>query len=145
MKRSHSPQHEVIDLTDEKECSAPKVSRTISQSSPTNGTPRPNQAARRRAELSGAGRAHQRYFQSLHPNGSSTAKQRRRHHEESRRENAWASFPGPDVFSHPSERFRTFLNPNPDHFVVVAEQISSSLPLSKPGELVMSPVSTGTG
>jgi len=46
----------------------------------------------------------------------------------------WASFPGPEVFSHPSARFRTALNPDPDFFRPVAEELARGLPEPRSGE-----------
>ena len=40
-------------------------------------------------------------------------------------------FPDPDVFSHPSQRFRLSLNPDPDRFTPVAEELAEPIPRDK--------------
>ena len=122
MKRVHSsPPGEVIDLTDDVE-SPPALK--VAKTAPPH--PRQAAAARPRTQPAPTNLAHRRNFHSQRPTSAASG--------QNRSENLWGSFPGPDVFSHPSERFRGFLNPDPDYFTAVAEELARSLPLSKPGD-----------
>lgn len=124
MKRSHvSPQPEVIDLTDDSESPPPKVLKTGRDAAPATAfrarqPPGRSPAASRQA--SG------RYFHPLRPNSREERPGPAGQFRDS--VNPWASFPGPDVFSHPSARFRSLLNPDPDHFTGVAEELARGLP-----------------
>ena len=41
------------------------------------------------------------------------------------------NFPDADVFSHPSEQFRSALCPDPDHFYEVAKELAAQIPNAK--------------
>ena len=41
------------------------------------------------------------------------------------------NFPDADVFSHPSEQFRSALCPDPDHFYEVAKELAAQIPSEK--------------
>jgi hypothetical protein len=66
-------------------------------------------------------------------NSFSESRQRSGRHERDDDGGEWASFPAPDVFSHPSQRFRSALNPDPDFFRPVAEELARGLPEPKTG------------
>jgi hypothetical protein len=70
-----------------------------------------------------------------HYNSFSESTQRFGSNERDHDGGEWASFPAPDVFSHPSQRFRTTLNPDPDFFRPVAEELARGLPEPKTGIL----------
>ena len=67
------------------------------------------------------------FFNSINYNGENTLIVFRNNAD--RAENADSyQFPDPDVFSHPSQRFRVGLNPDPDMFQPVAEELAKSIP-----------------
>jgi hypothetical protein len=115
MKRRLSPPVEVIDLT---------------------GSPPASKVAKKAAiQLSTTPRtAGERRQPSQSPRRGFNSQQR----EQSGGDNPWYGFPGADVFSHPSQRFRVAFNPDPDFFTPVAEELARALPEPKPGNKVPS-------
>ena len=150
MKRVRSSPSEVIDLTDTPPKSkVAKTSLPYQQLGKQRSAPRPFNAASEIRQVGSSfrpgaqknGEAGGRYFdnqrqeaawtsQSGHYNDPGTS-------SDYYTDNLWPSFPGPEVFSHPSQRFRVCLNPDPDYFTFVAEELARSLPVPNSGGILL--------
>jgi len=110
MKRRFEP--DVIDLTREPEPSRKKKAWTAAESGKSAHKARGNGSNQHHHWLG---------FRNLNNWGTP------RRHDVSETHD-FSEFPGNDVFTHPSDNFRMLLNPNPDDFQIVAQELSASIP-----------------